>query len=181
MSWIKRNWGFVVAALIIAAIVHVASVIAIPHLVMGRVISVMAQNGGLNTMKHGARATARSRLVVRPSPDLLYSTCIFDLNAAGGALRVHASGMPATYWSVSIFDAETNNFFVENDRQAKTGAVDFILIAPGVSVGDVKLPMVVSPTMRGVILFRTLINNETRLAEIDASRRHASCEPYARR
>jgi len=180
MEKLKRNWIFAAAAFAIAAAVHLASVHAIPDLVMMRVLSVAAQRTGFNTMVHTARATARSRFVVRPSPDLFYSSCAYDLSTTPNhALRVHASAMPDTYWSVSAFDARTNNFFVMNDRQARSGSVDIVIIAPGAYVGAAKVPVIVSPTLRGLVLFRTLINSETRLAEIDAGRRRAACEPFA--
>jgi uncharacterized membrane protein len=179
MSWFRRNWIYIAATLAIAVAVHVASVLAIPHLIMARVMGAIAQRGQINAMEFAQRPTAESRGVVRPSPDLLYSTCVFDLDKAGGALRVHAQGMPQTYWSVSAFDAETNNFFVENDRQAKTGAVDFVIAAPGVYI-NTRLPVVASPTARGLVLFRTLISDETQLAEIDRARRGAGCEAFPR-
>ena len=172
-SWIK----WLAATLLIAAAVHVASVWALPRLIMIRTITMIARNGGINTMAHGRRPDARSRGVVRPSPDLLYSTCVFDLGAAGGALRVHASGMPKTYWSVSLFDTATDNFFVENDRKAGD-TIDFVIAAPGTNVMT-KLPVVRAPGTMGLVLFRTLINDESKAAQIDRARRRAACEPFS--
>jgi uncharacterized membrane protein len=176
MRALARNWGWIAATLALAAAVHLASLWALPRMIMIRTMSMVARNGGMNAMGHGRRPDAQSRGVVRPSPDLLYSTCVFDLDAANGALRVHASGMPKTYWSVSAFDSATNNFFVENDRKAGD-AVDFVIVAPGVLV-DTKLPVVTAPGTMGLVLFRTLINDETKLAEIDRARRSATCEPF---
>jgi uncharacterized membrane protein len=169
-------WRWILATLLVAAAVHVLSVWAVPRVIMWRAMSNIAKVGGINAMGHGRRPTAASRGVVRPSPDLLYSTCVFDLGAAAGALRVHAAGMPRTYWSVSLFDAATDNFFVENDRKAGDG-VDFVIAAPGKFV-DTKLPVVTAPGPRGLVLFRTLINDETRVAEIDRARRQAQCEAF---
>jgi uncharacterized membrane protein len=181
-DWLRRNRGFIVTALVIAGAVHVASVAAIPHVVMRVALDRMTRTAGLNTMTHTARATAASHGVVRPSPDLLYSACPFDLDRAGGALRVHATAMPDTYWSVSGFDAQTNNIYVLNDRQAKSGSVDVVIVGPHTGlIDDARTnapPQVRSPTTRGLVLFRTLIDNDAHLAAIDAARRHASCEPY---
>ena len=116
--------------------------------------------------------------MVCPSPDRLYSICVYDLNAANGAVRVSTHDMPNSYWSVSVFDANTNNFFALNDRQAKTGATDFLLVARGASAAATGLPVITAPTSSGIVLFRTLIDDERRLAEIDAARRHADCTPY---
>lgn len=179
MSAIQRNWIWIVATILIAVAVHAATVVTLPRLIMLRTMAGMSRNAGVNTMFHGPRPTSRSRGVVRPSPDLLYSSCVYDLAAAHGAVRVHAAGMPSTYWSVSAFDADTNNFYVINDRQAKSGGVDFLIIARRAFVDGTRLPVVVAPTNRGIVLFRTLINDETRVAEIDAARHHARCEPYS--
>ena len=178
MGWLKRNWPFIVGTLGVAVLVHVGSVMAIPRLAMWRATGLMAHNTGYNTMSHAVRATWQSRTIVRPSPDLLYSSCPYDLSAAGAALHVHASGMPDTYWSVSVFDADTDNIYVLNDRQAKNGSVDFVLTGPNTGILNGGPRQVWSPTAHGVVLFRTLVDDETRFAEIDAGRKHAACEPY---
>jgi hypothetical protein len=40
------------------------------------------------------------------------------------------------------------------------------------------LPAVAAPTRRSIVLFRTLVNDEARLAGIDAARHNATCQPY---
>ena len=178
MSWLNRNWTWILATLVVAALVHVASLYAIPRVIMWRTMAAIARERGVNAMGFGRRPTAESRGVVRPSPDLFYSACAFDLDKAGGALRVHAKGMPRTYWSVSAFAANSDNFFVTNDRKQASDSVDFLIIARGAFIDDTKLPVVVAPSNRGIVLFRTLINDETHVAEIDAARRNAGCEAY---
>ena len=175
MSRLMRAAPWLLATLAVAAAVHAASLMLVPHIIMNRTMGAIAHRAGVNTMAHAPRPTAAARGIVRPSPDLLYSTCVFDVSAS--PLRVHASGMPKTYWSVSLFDSETNNFYVINDRQAKNGGVDFIIVGPHQD----KQPfgtVVRSPSERGLVLFRTLIDDDKHLAEIDAARRHAACEPF---
>ena len=175
---IARQWKWIAAALLIAVVVHVATLLALPKLIMMRTMGAITRSVAANTMLYPPQPTSRSRGVVRPSPDLLYSICIYDLAAANGALRVSTHDMPDTYWSVSIFDADTNNFYALNDRQAGKGAADFLLLATGASVPNDRLPVVMAPTSRGIVLFRTLIDRENRVAEIDAGRRNADCAPY---
>jgi uncharacterized membrane protein len=160
---------------LIAAIVHVASLLLLPRLIMLRTMSVMARSASANTILHPPRPSARSRAVVRPSPDLLYSICVYDLRAADGAVRVSIHDMLDTYWSVSVFDADTNNFYALNDRQAKTGAADFLLVESAAPANDA---VVTAPTSRGIVLFRILVSYDARMAEFDAARRHAHCAPY---
>ena len=175
---IARGWKWIAATLLVAATVHGASVLLLPRLIMILTMAGMTKMAGTNAILHAPRPTWRSHGVVRPSPDLLYSICVYDLSAADGAVRVHTHDMPETYWSVSAFDANTNNFYALNDRQAKAGAADFLLIAPGKFAEAGPLPVVAAPTNRGIVLFRTLINDERHIAEIDAARHYAACEPY---
>jgi uncharacterized membrane protein len=175
---IARNWTWIAGTLLIAVIVHLASVLLLPRLIMTRTMAAMMRTAAPNTIFYPPRPSAKARGVVRPSPDLLYSICVYDLSAAGGALRISTHDMPSTYWSISIFDAETNNFYALNDRQAKTNAADFLLSAKAASPDDSRLPVIVSPTDRGIILLRTLVDNETRLPDIEAARHNANCAPY---
>lgn len=180
---IAKSWKWIAAALLVAAVVHGATVLLLPRLIMLRTMAgITTQAAGTNTILHAPRATWRSRGVVRPSPDLLYSICVYDLDAAGGPVRVSTHDMPETYWSVSVFDADTNNFYALNDRQArmqaKTGAADFVLTASGKSTGADRLPVVAASTRRGIVLFRTLVNDEADIAGIDAARHNAACEPF---
>ncbi|HEY5237566.1 MAG TPA: DUF1254 domain-containing protein, partial [Rhizomicrobium sp.] len=128
-----------------------------------------------NTIHHTARVDAASRAIVRPSPDLLYSDCPYDLSH--GPLRVTAPVPAGTYWSVSAFDSQTNNFFVLDDREAK-GAVDFVLAAKPMKAGA--LQVIVSPTEHGVLLFRTLIDDDAHFVTLNAARLRARCTRFTR-
>jgi uncharacterized membrane protein len=173
MSAVTRNWRWLLATLLLAAAVHVISVAYLPGFIMGRTMAGAARlSGGVNRMYFSARPTAASRGVVRPSPDLLYAACVFDVS--NGPVRVHGSGMPQTYWSVSLFDDDTDNFFVLNDRQAKDGSFDFTIVP----LNTEKLPpgkVVRARSLRGLVLLRVLIDDDARLPAIDKARRHVAC------
>ncbi len=180
MIRVLRDWGaWIAATLVVAALMHIGSVYAVPPFIMHRVLAAMTSTAPFNTLRFGGQPTAQSRGIVRPSPDLLYSVCPYDLAQANGALRVRAIVPRGTYWSVSAFDMQTDNYYVRNDRQTPSGTIDFLIIAPHAYIQNNRLPVVVSPTNRGLVLFRTLINDEARLADIDNARRRASCAPYA--
>lgn len=167
----RRVALWIVVTLAVAAIVHYFTLIRTPGFIMNK---VMMRMGEVNHIHHQGRVTADSRGVVRPAPDLLYSVCPFDLSQ--GALHVTGKVPPGTYWSVSIFDSETNNFYVRNDKQVK-GSVDLLVTTPN---DDVKRPEgateVIATSVKGLVLFRTLINDEKNFAAIDAARRTANCE-----
>jgi uncharacterized membrane protein len=181
-AFFARNWFFIVATVAIAIGVHAVTLALLPNFVMAQLLDRLAREGGYNTMHHASRADDNSRIIVRPSPDLLYSICPFDLNSAHGAVHVQADVPDGTYWSVSLFSDNTNNFFVENDRQAKRGRVDFVIVGPRTgTVDDTDRwtpPQIYSPSIKGLVLVRTLINDESRFAEIDQARRRVTCTPY---
>jgi uncharacterized membrane protein len=175
-----RAWfGWIVLTLAIATAVHVGSIYAIPYAAMGLVTSRM---GNPNTMHQQSRPTAASRLVVRPSPDLLYSACSYDLS--NGPIEVKAVIPAGTYWSVSGFDNATNNWFVRNDREMAGPNLDLVIAPPGSSSSNppsAQRIVAVSPSMQGLILIRTLINDENQFQTIDQARRRSSCGPLAPR
>jgi uncharacterized membrane protein len=172
-----REWiGWTAGTLAVAVMVHIASIWALPHAIMHVALSRM---GSVNAIHHQSRVTAKSRGVVRPSPDLLYSVCSFDLG--NGALEVKAPVPPDTYWSASAFDADTNNFFVINDRTVGGQALELIILPPALkdTLPHIAGRLVIhAPTVRGLVLFRTLINDEKNFARIDAVRRQATCGAY---
>jgi len=168
-----REWGLWIAlTLLVAAAVHLATVWYLPHAIMRVALSRM---GAMNAIHFQNRPDEHSRGVVRPSPDLLYSACPFDLSK--GPLRVRAPVPNDTYWSVSAFDADTDNFFARNDRQAD-GVVDFLIVDPSYRGPIEGLKAISSPSKRGLVLFRVLIDDEKDLAAIDDLRRQAQCSTF---
>jgi uncharacterized membrane protein len=171
MSWLK--WGAI--TLVLAAIIHWAAVAYAPDLIMSRAMSVMGTRG-TNVITHGERATAASRRIVKPSPDLLYSQCVFDVSRR--PLKITTAAPANTYWSVAFYAANTDNFFVLNDTDAKGRPATIVLMGQGQTVPPQPegTRIVTAPTARGIVLFRTLIDDDTREADLDKQRRAAKCE-----
>jgi uncharacterized membrane protein len=175
----KRAWaGWIGATLVVAMGVHLATLHELPRRIMAR---TLARMGPPNAMYFGKRPDATSSRVVRPSPDLLYAACPFDLSK--GSLRVTAPVPHSTYWSVSAYDAATNNFFVRNDMQIRGNAIEIIALRRGMklpSPGNAPEHVILfAPTTTGLFLVRLLINDEANLAALDAIRHQASCETVA--
>ena len=144
-----------------------------------RKASVIAQQGR-NIALLAARADASARTVVRPSPDLLYTACVFDLSA--GPLRL-STPVPPGYLSISGFADDTSNFFAVNDRDAVVDAdgrrrLEVLLTADASVQAPSGARVIVSPSVRGLVLFRTLIPDEARLAQWQAEyQKPQRCEP----
>jgi uncharacterized membrane protein len=171
-----RWMGWIVFTLLLAAVIHWAAIAYAPGLIMSRAMTVMGGRG-VNMIHHTDRATAASRTIVKPSPDLLYSHCVFDL--ARAPLKITTAAPTDTYWSVSFYADNTDNFFVLNDTMAKGLPATIILVGQGQNVPPQPegTTIVAAPSEHGVVLFRTLINDDAREADLDQQRRAAHCEP----
>jgi uncharacterized membrane protein len=163
------------ATLAVASAVFTGTIRLLPRLIEAR---ALARFGAANTMHFARRPDASSRGVVRPSPDMLYAACPFDL--ANGPLRLTAKVPHSTYWSVSAYDAATDNFFVRDDRQLAGDSIEIIAIRRGMALPPLgntpERVILFAPTERGLFLIRLLINDETQLAALDAIRHQAACE-----
>jgi uncharacterized membrane protein len=175
-----RRWLIRIGLLLMLAVAfHMATVMLYPT---GRLLalSLKGKREGrkVNRIYHAPRVTAASRHVVRPSPDLLYSICSYDVSEA--PLRITAS-VPDTYWSLSLYASNTDNFFVINDRQVLSKKLEMVLVGPDSDAPEgTTARVVVSPSDRGVALIRTLITDEATVADLQHAQRQARCESLNR-
>jgi len=164
-----------VAVLVLTAIlVHVVVVALIPHLVMSAYFAKVESAGvEVNRVYHNPPINASFRNVVLPSPDLLYSYCIYDLSK--GNVLVRAEVPEGTYWSASFYDSATNNFFTLNDTQVEKEA-RILLVKELDQIKDVDATVVKAKSEKGLILFRIFIPDENLIPYLDKVRRNSSCQ-----
>lgn len=173
-----RTWPlWILGALMGAAIVHILTVLLLPGTVMAVAMARLADAGADRGILHVPPPTAEARSVVRPSPDLAYSVCLFDL--ARGPLLVEAA-IPDTYWSISAYAANTDNFFAANDSQIPGDRFSVIIAtedqAEALPEG---VPVTFSPTRKGLVLMRMLVTDRDSYLAHDAVRRQSRCGPLA--
>lgn len=154
---------------LLVPVFNTLTVLLLPHAVNALVMHRISSGRGINIAIPAPRADASARTVVRPSPDLLYTACVFDLSE--GPLHITAP-VPSSYLSVSGFAADTSNFFALNDSQLLPDTqgdkrIDLLLVRdaaaalPATVSADTR--RIVSPSDRGLVLFRALITNEAAL------------------
>lgn len=127
--------------------------------------------GDINIPRFGDQPNAEnSRVIPLPNPDFLYSTINYDLN--DNVLKISGIVPDSTYWSISAYQENTTNFFVENEEKVKAKFEYYL--APEGSNAEVlknipKEKIIYSPTTKGLILFRYLVSKAypvTKLAEL---------------
>lgn len=116
--------------------------------------------GAINTPRFGDQPNAEnSRVIPLPNPDFLYSTINYDLE--DDVLKISGIVPDSTYWSISAYQENTTNYFVENEEKVKSRFEYYL--APEGSTAEVlknipKEKIIYSPTNKGLILFRYLVS-----------------------
>jgi uncharacterized membrane protein len=174
--WMK--WTLTV--LVGAVLVHVAATWALPRVIMNVAMTRIGGEGGINRFSHAARASHEFKAVVRPSPDLNYSICVLDVGA--GPVRIEAP-VSAPYTSVSVFAANTDNVFAQNDKDAAAdGTVSVIVAREGAETADARAAdasanVVYLPGDKGLALVRRVITSDAQNAQLNALRESSICAP----
>jgi uncharacterized membrane protein len=164
-----------------AVLVHLAAVWAAPRVIM-QVLLRATQAIGLqahNQAAFPAPVTAASRSIVLPSPDLLYSICMFDLRQ--GPVRVTANPQLPGYWSIALYASNSDNFYVLNDRQAHGKPVDLWLVSRDSSAEKQTVPagseVVITPSATGLLLMRVLTGDyDTQKSLVEPARHTLRCD-----
>jgi uncharacterized membrane protein len=167
-----RNWrGPVLFGLIVAAVTAYAVICAIPYGLMHVAMDRLGR-GGINKMSYGNLANPDHQPVVRPSPDLAYSSCPYDL--ASGPIAIDVTPVPGRYTSLSVFDAATDVIFVRNDVEAGGKPFRIVVARDGQAV-PVGAEIVRTNHDRGIALIRLLLKDPSEIGGLDAARRQSSC------
>ncbi|MEY4377531.1 MAG: hypothetical protein RJB26_2081 [Pseudomonadota bacterium] len=175
--------------LLLVLVVHAVAVWAMPRLIMR--VAMSRLGAGAPTVASSAAApgvprandhahavypplaTAASRVIVLPSPDLGYALCLYDLSR--GHVDIDAAPQWPAYWSVALYADNTDNFLVRNDRAAGERPVHWRL-ALSRATPSAGRELIVSPSARGLVLLRVLVaNREEQAAAVAQAQRALHC------
>lgn len=149
---------FALVLLVIAVGFYYLTIWATPYYVQHKFAEKTL--GVVNTPQFGNQPDAEnSRVIPLPNPDFLYSTINYDLKE--NILKISGTVPDSTYWSISAYQENTTNFFVENEEKVKAKFEYYL--APEGSTAEVlknipKEKIIYSPTTKGLILFRYLVS-----------------------
>ena len=184
--------------LTVAVLAHLLTVWALPRLIMREAMTRIGKETALQARaqapERGAPSAATGvylppptdhtqRRIVMPSPDLLYATCALDLGA--GPQRITAQVEHPRYWSVALYGANSDNFFVVNDRKtAEPERLDLWVVAPGTDRAALAVPagstVVEAPSAKSLLLMRLLVSDDP--ADLESAQRARTslrCLPVA--
>ncbi len=149
-----------------------ATLLATPFVLMWAASAKAGKGIGPNQFAFGPMTTAENQTIVRPSPDLSYSICMFDVSK--GPVLVRIEPVPNHYWSVSVFDARTDVAAVRSDRDTGGKAAMIAIARDGQAVpqGWERVPVSYD---RGIVLLRILLADKAEFPAVDALRRKSTC------
>ena len=145
-----------------------------PYIIMNSVLKKLDVK--VNQISHSTPIDENFRTVVKPSPDLLYSVCGFDVSL--GPVKVFAEIPKGTYFSISGFADNTDNFFALNNEQFQGEQAKIVLAAEDYTFGVQPSGKVIRvPSSTGIILFRSLIKDLDKVDELFDYQKKAACDP----
>lgn len=162
----------------VTAATHLLSVWALPRVIMDRTLAAVA--GDHPPAAVIAPPTDHTqRAIVMPSPDLRYALCAWDVAERPLHVRARLDGL--RYGSIALYAANSDNFFVVNDRQAAAAPLDLVLVGPKPYAARPAMPpgarTVTAPSTRGLLLMRVLAGGgETDRPAVDAALASLRCE-----
>ena len=172
-----RRWALpLLLGLILALVGYNVMMMQFPRMLMGFATQRISKAGGYNTMYAAPMATDKARAIVRPSPDLAYSSCPYDVS--NGPVLVDVEPVPAPYWSLSVFDARTDVAFVRNNIEANGQPIRIAIAMAGQPVPNGMQAVRVNGSS-GIALIRILVQDRAQFPAIDAARKKSSCKPLS--
>lgn len=169
-----KKWivGTVLGIIVVALLVHIIVVIQTPYIAMD-----MAEEKfdiERNTLAHTGPPDENSREVVRPSPDLVYSICVYDV---GENAILFTAPVPNSYWSISGYAEDTHNFFTVNNKDVKSNPARVLVVGEEIPQPDSEnLFVKEAPSDTGIILIRMFVPDRDNIENLVQIQQEATVE-----
>lgn len=169
-----------VVTLVLAAILHILTILAIPHFATRDAwsrISEIAEPAGITLLP---RPLPGDEPLPGLDPSMVYGVCLYDLSE--GPLAISAP-MPDHYWSVAFHTRDGVIFYAVNDEAATAQRFDIELrdarqmrqYRLEYPEADETLLTIEAPAATGFALIRALVAAPSLRAEVEAAVAGVSC------
>jgi len=189
LSPFKRLGGFVpylAATLMVAGMVHIASVLAMPRLAPRDAFARISALAPLYRMTLLAPVAPQTSIFPFEDPATALAVCRYDLRQ--GPLRLEAALGPGRMILFSFHSRFGEVYYSMTDRVASHGALAVLVLTPdqlqnyeAADTGDErpKQLRIVSPSVRGFVLLRALARQPADMGRARASLAAVSCAKTA--
>jgi uncharacterized membrane protein len=179
---------WLLVGLCLAGIIHIVSVLAMPHLAPKDAYSRVAALAPVGTVQTLPRTLPGQELFPFSDPSMATGLCRYDL--ADGPFRIRARASGQDFLSVSFHDRWGTIYYAMTDRVATRGIIEALVLTPAqlevVEAGDAEDEQpqelrITAPSPEGFVLFRALATRPGLYAETEADLKTITCgaEPKA--
>lgn len=130
--------------------------------------------GGWNACMHNRQFGPVYGGAARANPDSVVSIMAYDL--ADGPVRVAGETWP-DYWSLSLYEQNSDTFYVLNDREIEGREFELILKTSSQDADIAGAKVVTSPSPRGIMLIRRFVKREADMPGILENQDRLVCAP----
>lgn len=153
----KKGMLYLIGLVVLSLICYKLTIKYLPNVIYSRAKTKMITKRQIkeNELQTLPFPTSDNRAVVKPNPDFAYASTFYDLSDG----PIHLTGpMPdSTYWSLALYEPNTNNFYVKNDMQFGTDQLNVVIAsASQKEVSEANAEVITSPTEKGFMLVRIL-------------------------
>ena len=177
-----RTAAWLLGALFLAGIVHIATVIGVPQFAVNDPWREVGEFTGDGVFTRLPRAAPGVKTLPGLDPAMTHAVCRFSLDK--GPMRIRAEVIDG-YWSLSLFDRRGLWVWGVDNRAAEQKPID-ILVASHVQVAQLResLPdefedvvIVDWPGRQGFAVYKILVPGKSREEEIEKTLSTATCSP----
>jgi uncharacterized membrane protein len=169
----------VLAGLLLAAGVHIGTVLSVPLFAVDDAWARTAELGADGTFRLLGPA-AFGQAGTWHDPHFVEAVCRFDLSE--GPLRIQAM-LPETYWSVAVLDRRGRNVYSLDDRAGDPVRLDLAIMAPDdlAALGEERIAAMPTtvfaalPADLGMAVLRVFVLDEPSRPEATAALTTADC------
>lgn len=171
---------WLIGALMFGGIIHIGTVLALPHLAPQDAWKRMAEFGGDDRFNLLPAPTTATTLLPMIDPMLEQAACRFSLDTGP---RIVENRMPMGFWSIGVFNQYGQALFSLNDRTA--GGRDLkLIIASQEQVSqlreeppeDLESTIIVETQQPQIfVILRAFVSDETKTPHVEAVLNEARC------
>lgn len=173
----------VALTLVLAAIIHIATILAIPRFATRDSWTRIGEIAGPAGITLLPRARPGDEVLPGLDPAIVYGVCLYDLSQGPFALT---APMPGEYWSVAFHTRDGVIFYAVNDEAATSRRFDievrdarqmrqFRLEYPE---PDEEILTIESPSQTGFALIRALVSSPSLRPRVEAAVAATVCETF---
>ncbi len=177
---------YIALGLVLAGIIHIVAVLALPALAPKNGFGRLAALGPVNTIIQLPPAAPGQQAMPMMAPDVRYAFCRFDL--AAGPVRLSARTADELL-VIALYTPEAENFYSVVGADMKRPEIDLIIAATDQTVEEAGVDspessdnviVVNSPVKEGIALLRLPLAGPSRAGSAEQALKATSCGPYSK-